>query len=671
MSSFVCTYTSSYDPGQVAALCETLSIQPLTARALIRRGLAEPDDARQFMEPEPQALFDPFDMHDMDKAVARLQRAIHNQETICIYGDYDADGICAVAILLDCFSALTDRARLYIPSRHVEGYGLNMAAVQELHAEGVDLIVTVDNGVSAFEEIALCSALGMDVIVTDHHNLPEKLPSCDAVVLPPDDACGAGVALRLARALAEDERLDRWLPLAALATVADIVPLVGDNRRVVKRGLSLIEENLGLRALLRAARNREGTVDATTLAFILAPRLNAAGRLGDAARGVSLLLAKDATTADALAAELNEANDERRRIEAEIQSQAEAMIAEGEGIYDRAILLCHAGWNIGVIGIVASRLVETQHRPVILFSESADGMLTGSGRSIGSVDLHEALAACAKHFIHFGGHAGAAGITMKRDAFADFSTDFLAFLEAHYHESAFSKIQAYDEIVKLEDLSLAAVSELQRLAPFGEGNPEPIYRLCGVKLSDLKNMGKDEKHISARACQLKASLRLVGFGFGERFSELKEEAEDWSILVRPAINSYAGMMSVELILVDAASEEKLFNDFFVRILYNGLCTGDYDYFRACAGDEGRFHDAAMRRMYIDLRVYIGTDGCTPDALLRHFDRESLCAFVVFLELGFFVFEEDTIRLVPEAGQRSLFESKVYCLLTTGNGREET
>lgn len=670
MSPFVCTYTGSYDPESIRILCETLGIQPLTARALIRRGLEEPEDARLFMEPEPQTLFDPYDMHDMDKAVARLQSAIQTKENICIYGDYDADGICAVAILLDCFSSLTDRVTTYIPSRHMEGYGLNTAAVEELHAKGVDLIVTVDNGVSAFEEIALCTSLGMDVIVTDHHNLPDKLPSCDAVVLPPDDACGAGVALRLARALAGDERLDRWLPLAALASVADIVPLVGDNRTVVKRGLPLIEENTGLRALLRTARGKEGAVDATTLAFILAPRLNAAGRLGDAMRGVSLLLSADATAADALAAELNEANDERRRVEAKILSQAETMLAQGKGLYERAVLLRHADWNIGVVGIVASRLVETLHRPVILFCESPDDTLTGSGRSIGSVDLHEALAACAKHFIHFGGHAGAAGITMKREAYADFCQDFLAFLEAQYEPEDFSHVQAYDEMVRLEDLSLAAVSELQRLAPFGEGNPEPVYRLCGVRLSELKRMGKDEKHISARANQCKVSLRLVGFGFGERLTELKEAA-DWSILVRPAINAYAGMMSVELILVEAAPEEKLFDDFFVKILYNEFCTGDCDYFRACVGDGVSFDDAAMRRMYIELRVYIGTEGCTPVALLRQFDRESLCAFAVFLELGFFVFEEGIIRVVPEAGQRALLESKVYRLLTAGNGREET
>lgn len=670
MSGFVCTYPKPYDEANIRALCEALSIQPLTARALVRRGLESPEDARLFIEQEPQTLLDPFCMHDMEKAVSRLQTAVKNDENICIYGDYDADGICAVAILLDCFSAFTDRVTAYIPSRHAEGYGLNTEAIHVLHGQGVDLIVTVDNGVSAFDEIALCTSLGMDVIVTDHHNLPDKLPLCAAVVLPPDDACGAGVALRLARAFAGDGRLDRWLPLAALATVADIVALVGDNRVVVKRGLPLIEENLGLRAMLRTARSREGAVDATTLAFILAPRLNAAGRLGDAMRGVSLLLSEDAASADVLAAELNEANDERRRVEAEILSQAEGMLAEDLGLYERAILLCHADWNIGVVGIVASRLVETLNRPAILFCENPDGTLTGSGRSIGSVDLYEALSACSKHFMHFGGHAGAAGVTMKRESFADFCADFLTFLEANYGPEDFSRLQAYDEIVGLEGLSLAAVSELQRLAPFGEGNPEPVYRLCGVRFSDLKGMGKDEKHIQARACHRRTSLRLVGFGFGERLSELKDGA-DWSILVRPAINTYAGMMSVELILIDAAPEEKLFNDFFVKILYNGLCTGDYEYFRACVGDEEGFGDAAMRRMYIDLRVYIGTEGCAPDALLGQFNREALCAFIVFWELGFFVFEEDHIRLMPGAVQRSLADSKVYCLLTAGNGREET
>ncbi len=672
MNGFHCAYSGEYDPTTVETLCGALSIQPLTARALIRRGLTEASDAERFLHPEELELSDPFAMPNMRAALERLRKAFTEDENICVYGDYDADGVCATAILLDCFSVYSERVQAYIPSRHSEGYGLHEEAVRKLHARGVNLIVTVDNGISALEEVALCTSLGMDVIVTDHHSRPERLPDCSAVVVPEDGACGAGVALRLARALCGDTRLSRWLPLAAVATVADVVPLTGDNRAVVARGIPWIEDNLGLNALLHAAGNGDNAVDASTLAFLLAPRLNAAGRLGDAMRGVSLLTTEDRHAAETLAAELDGVNAKRRSIEAEIYAEAEGMLSlEDEGVR-RAILLSSTGWNVGVIGIVASRMSERHHCPVILFSDAGDGILSGSGRSAGRIDLYAALSACSKHFMRFGGHKGAAGITMAREAFETFSADFREFLRLHYDASDFVLAKDYDERLCLSELTLSAVAELKCLAPFGEGNPEPVYRIDGVRLSELRGIGHDGSHISARAGDGSASLRLVGFGFGERLEEFKTNADDsLSILVRPSIHTYRGMESVELVLTAAETSQKLFDDFFMNVLYNSFCMENLDFPYASDGGAARFDGDSMRRMYLQLRKCVGTGGCRVEELLARFDRPALCALLVFLELGFFSCHEALVTLSPGVQKRALTDSRLYRRLQSKDEREDS
>lgn len=669
MSRFLCTYSGAYDADTVSLLCEGLRIQPLAARALIRRGLTKLEDAERFLHPDLLPLADPFDMEDMQRAVRRLQDAFAGNESICVYGDYDADGICATAILLDCFAKYTAHAFAYIPSRHDEGYGLHEGAVRALHERGVQLIVTVDNGVSAHREIRLCGELGMDVIVTDHHTKPSQLPACAAVVTPDDDACGAGVALRLARALSGDDGLNRWLPMAAVATVADIVPLEGDNRVLVARGLPLIEENLGLRALLRAAGGAEDAVNATTLAFLLAPRLNAAGRLGDAMRGVALLLAKDLHTADRLAAELNDANARRRVIEGEMLAEAEAMLEAFPQPGGQAVLLCHTDWNVGVIGIVASRLSEKRHCPTVLFREDENGILTGSGRSAGEINLYEALSACSQHFIRFGGHAGAAGITMRKACFESFCADFCAYLASHYDVEAFLPAQCYDETIPLGELTLSAVAELNLLAPFGEKNPEPVYRIRDLRLTELKRMGQGGRHISARACGQNASLRAVGFGWGERFEELRT-GERWTLLARPSVHSYRGMESVELMISGVQNEEKLFDDFFMNVLYNSVCVEDLDFSGACAGKDLHFDDAAIRRLYTVLQNSMDADGCPINVLISRCGREEKCALLVFCELGFFIREGDWIRPAQSMEKRTLAESRIYRRLQSKDIRED-
>ncbi|MDO4572512.1 MAG: single-stranded-DNA-specific exonuclease RecJ, partial [Clostridia bacterium] len=595
-------------------------------------------------------------------------RAFREGESICIYGDYDADGICATAILLDCFSEYSGRVTARIPSRHGEGYGLCESAVRALAASGVGLIVTVDNGVSAHAEIALAKELGVDVVVTDHHSLPDRLPECAAVVTPGDAACGAGVALRLARALSGDARLGRWLPLAALATVADLVPLTGDNRVMVARGLPLIEELPGLRALLRAAANGDRPVTASTLAFLLAPRLNAAGRLEDAMRGVELLLAEDIDTADRLAAALNELNSRRRAIEAEILAEAEAMFDEAEVRRSHALLLRRAGWNPGVIGIVASRLCETLHCPVLLFSEGADGLLTGSGRSVEGVHLFRTLTACRERFIRYGGHAGAAGVTMRAEEFEAFCADFLRELALRYDDAAFEPCLRYDETVELSELGLSAVQELRLLEPFGEGNPEPLYRLDGVRLAELRAMGQDGRHVSARAVSGGFTLRAVGFGFGNRLEALRGGGL-WTLLARPSLNQYRGMCAVELMLTEALPAEKLLRDFFVNVLYNSLCVEACGFLGAFARESGAFQRDSMRSMYRRLRDGMA-EGLEPRSAAERFSAEELCALLVFMELDFFAFDGKLLRHRPGAAPKALSDSRLYRLIRSNEEREE-
>ena len=470
MTRFYPSYSGSYDGGLVSALTEGLGVSELTARALIRRGVDSHAAGEAFLRPSEEQLLDPYLLPDMDRAVARILLAVERGEQICVYGDYDADVVCATAILLRCLRSMGATAVPYIPSRQTEGYGMNPEAVRRLAGRYVKLIVTVDNGLSAFDEIALCSNLGVDVVITDHHSVGRELPACCAVVsasrrdsaYPNPYLCGAGAAFQLARALlpAADHRDD--LALAAVATVADVVPLVGENRAIVALGLSGVPEQRGLAALLKVAGAQDRETDARTLAFTVAPRLNAAGRIGDAMRCVELLLTDEPRRAEQLAASLDEDNTARKTVEGEIFDAA----ATGLDTAARALIACGEGWNPGVVGIVASRLCEKYHRPAILFSEK-DGVLVGSGRSPAGIDLYRTLTGLSKYFIRYGGHARAAGMTLAAENYVAFRADFLKAMDG-YAESCFEPSYGYEEALSLPELSLPGVKELAMLAPFGE-----------------------------------------------------------------------------------------------------------------------------------------------------------------------------------------------------------
>ncbi len=660
------------DPALVEEITQTSGVSVLAARALIRRGVSSVADAEHFLAPTAKDLLDPYLLPDMERAVTRIREAIACKETVCVYGDYDADGICSTAMLVKRLAMLGAHVQFYIPNRHSEGYGMNEEAVRKLKARGVSLIVTVDNGISAFNEIALCGALGMDVVITDHHSVGKTVPECVAVVAasrkdatyPNRYLCGAGVALKLIAALCNGVFSNEELALAAIATIADVVPLTGENRAIVSLGLQHLLSVPGLAALLNAAGFSDSTPDEQTVSFILAPRLNAAGRMATAMDGVELLLGTDPERARALAEQLNVYNLKRKEAENAILEEAERQL-EAQGREEHVLLLAHPDWNPGVIGIVASRLCERFHLPVILFAEQ-DGVMTGSGRSIEGVDLFENLTVFSHLFVRYGGHARAAGVTIAAERYESFREQFIAHIEKSYQPEDFYPSYPYDEALEFSELTTERVRELKRLSPFGEGNPEPVFRFNAVRFASLRAIGKDEKHFSASAVQADRVLRVVAFNKSELLEPLTTAA-DWDFIGKPSINEYRGSATVELFWVCAnASTEKVavFNAFFEQCLYNENCSEEQlrEWFLSCRfSDVLDISDVRMRSYYRALQTAIAPQPRTLNSLIRALKTEELLALCVFSQLSFFVFEPET-QLVSFAGttqSRSLDESALY------------
>ncbi len=489
------------------------------AAMLARRGLLDDASIAAYLHPEAQPLPDPFAMQDMERAVLRIRTAIAAGERICVYGDYDTDGVCATAILTDALHRLGANVTYLLPSRQGEGYGLNIRAVDEMHADGVGLIVTVDNGISAHAEIEHAKQLGVDTVITDHHRCHETLPNASAIVCASradQDAslrclCGAAVAMLLVTALGADA--GRYLPIAALATMADVVPLQAINRTIVKKGLPLVAGHPALAALLEAAGVHDVTGE-STLSFILAPRINAAGRMGDATRAVRLLLSENETERREIATELETENVRRRAEEQRIFAEAEAQITEKE---PRILVLRGSDWNTGVIGIVASRLVERHHCPALLFSE-VNGALIGSGRSVPAVDLFALLTRHQGLFTRFGGHRLAAGATLLPERFETLQTELQSDLFKTFPQGLPQEPLRYEDRLALSDVTLAFAKELTLLSPFGEENRVPLFCVEGA-LSGVRRIGRDGMHLAARLSDGATELRLVAFGMGERYAQ--------------------------------------------------------------------------------------------------------------------------------------------------------
>jgi single-stranded-DNA-specific exonuclease len=509
----------------------------LAARVLARRGFGDPAAARRFLSPSLADLHSPALLRDMEPAVDRLLAAIRNHEKILIYGDYDVDGTLAVILLLKTIELAGGSAGYHVPHRLKDGYGMRAEVVEQAAAEGVRLIVSVDTGIRAAAVVERAGELGIDVIVTDHH-LPESaLPRALAVLNPnrPDcaypekDLCGAGVAFKLAQGLVA--RLD-WAPakvqrisasllkLVAIATVADVVPLTGENRAMVKHGLAGLSDprNPGLRALFQVAGLTAGAAPtARQVAFQIGPRVNAAGRMDTAQKVIELFLTGDSGRAEALARELNEHNTERRRTEA---VTLDACLGAPEDQSAAALVYYGADWHRGVLGIVASRLVERLHRPVfVLGRDEESGMAQGSGRSVDGFHLLEALESMPGLFARFGGHRHAAGVTLEPARVGEFRRRFADYAATRLAPEDFLPSHTVDATAELRELTENAVDGVLRLGPFGHGNREPLFLAAGVEVAAPPLLMK-EKHLRVAFRQAGRSVTLKGWNLAARAAEL-------------------------------------------------------------------------------------------------------------------------------------------------------
>ena len=529
-------------------------ISPRLAALLYNRGCKTAQEMERFLNPSADQLFDPMLYVDMDKAVERIRAAMDRGETICVFGDYDTDGVAAAAILYHSLREAGAKVSYRIPSRHGEGYGLSFSAVTELAEDGTTLIITVDNGVKANEEITLAKTYGMDVVVTDHHKCGESLPVCAAVLChtradntyPNPDLAGAGVALKLCEALFGRETAAKYIPLAGLATVADMVPLLGENRALAALALRMIN-----RGSARWDWGSWGNISTEAAApfvpgiFPLALRLGSTRQDAWTRRGicVELLCTDDAVRAEEIAEKLEKLNQLRQAEESRITQEAVARIEEMDLTEQRSIVLLDESWNVGVVGIAASRIASRYYRPTLLLTQR-DGLLTGSARSIDGVDLYGALAANAAYFLRYGGHAYAAGVTMEPDKLADLSEALEATL-AELPAELFLPRTFYECEAELKELTLDLADELAQLAPFGEGNPRPTFRTDGLLLNGLRRMGSDASHLKANAMKGGCFGKVVAFGMGNRFEEIND-MERCDIVYAVDVNEWNGMRSLQM-----------------------------------------------------------------------------------------------------------------------------
>ena len=541
---------------QVRDLALALSLDEVTASVLVRRGYAEPGEARTFLEGAFPG-HDPFALGDMHEAVAEIRTAVDAGSRICVHGDYDADGICATALAVLLLREIGADVAWHLPSRFEEGYGLNGSTLTRLAEEGFDLVLTVDCGITAVAEVEHARSLGLSVVVTDHHRPADAFPACPVVATlkgsyPFPGLCGTGVVWKLAEALLVGGHpfLERHLDLVALATVADVVPLLDENRAIARAGLRRLAQTSkpGLRALMRVAHVDPATVDESSIGFRLAPRINASGRLCRPEAALALLLTDDAQQASALADELEGLNRERQVIEERILRDAVEQIEAWPEPRRRQRGYVAAGenWHEGVIGIVASRLVERYNRPVVLIA-GAEGDWKGSGRSVSTFDLHAALAACASELERFGGHRAAAGLSIKPDRVAAFAAAFAAHADEVLSEADLTSSTHVDAIVPGAKLTLGLCAELSRLAPFGLGNPGVILLVDGCELADLQTVG-DGKHLRFRVRQRgRDAGSAIAFGRGAELDRLRRPGR-YDVAFRLQENRWNGVTSPQLLV---------------------------------------------------------------------------------------------------------------------------
>jgi len=567
-----------HDAPRVESLIGASKLPPIVAQLLVSRGVYSADDAARFMDTKLTSLRDPQELPGVPQACKRLMDAVHGKTPIVIYGDYDADGMTGAAILVNCLRLLDADVSYHVPNRLEEGYGLNADAIRRLAQRGKKLIVSVDCGIASVECADLCRQLGVSLIITDHHQMGDRLPDADAIVHPrlPGTAypfgelCGAGVAFKLAWALCQSHCgqkkvsppmkrfLMQSLALAAIGTVADVVPLLDENRVLVNHGLRAMRQQPlpGLAELMRLTKlDTASELTTESIAFTLAPRLNAAGRLGQAQLGIELLTIDAGERASALAEYIHSLNDSRDKLQRSVQLAAGKQAREEfDPENDAALVLAGVGWHAGVIGVVAGKLADQYSKPVIVLSLDPSGKLdaTGSGRAgVEGVDLHAALSECRDRLVRFGGHRAAGGLTIRESDVEAFRGDFCEAIARQWVDGQITPTLRIDAEAPLGQLNLATMKQIEMLAPFGAGNPRPVLMGRGIELdAPAKTMGSTGRHLSVRLRQGGKVLRAVAFGAAQWCDELNQCDGPIEIAYRPVINEFRGYRSVEMHLVD-------------------------------------------------------------------------------------------------------------------------
>lgn len=557
------------DNALASTMAKQLKLLPLTAQFLINRGLVDADAASSYLRPSLADIPDPFLMKDMDRVVERVRAALNGREKIAVWGDYDVDGTTASALLYLFFKELGVEIVTYMPGRHTEGYGLNTAGLQRLKDAGVSLVITVDCGSSDHEAAAFAASIGIDLIITDHHEIPQ-VPAAYAVLNPKQRQCaypfkglaGVGVAFCLLLALrarlrgtdwfaGAEPNLKRYLDLVCIGTVADVVPIVGVNRALVSWGLRELASTSrpGLKALIEVSRLRPGVITAQDIAFRLAPRINAAGRLSSADMALRLLTTQSASEASSVALSLDAANVERQKIEGDILK--EALLMHGATDPGKAVVLAAEGWNPGVIGIVASRLVERLARPVVMIAIEG-GVGKGSARGIKSFDLLAGLAACGHLLTRFGGHKAAAGLSVTQDNLALFRDEFVRYAESVIVDDDLVPEVRLDASVTMADLNDRLVDEIASLAPFGSGNHEPLLCLTGAEIASTEVVGAGHLRFNIRNGGRGGARSGIGFGLAS-FHPI--QGHGYSIACAPYMDEWQGMRTLKLRITDVRPQD--------------------------------------------------------------------------------------------------------------------
>jgi single-stranded-DNA-specific exonuclease len=547
---------SDCDAPVARSLAQELALSETTARVLVRRGLAEPTAARAFLEGDAPG-HDPFLLGDMAAACDAIRGAVADGKRICVHGDYDVDGICATALAVLILRELGAKVEWHLPSRFEEGYGVSRQTLSRLAAEECGLVLTVDCGITAVEEIAEAKAAGLEVVVTDHHRPSETLPDCPVVGTRPSkypfpELCGTGVVYKLGQALlgADNEVLERQLDLVALATIADVVPLVDENRALAIAGLRALArtQKPGLRALMDAARVDPATVDEGAVGFRLGPRINAAGRLCRPVDALELLLTDDREQARRLAERLEVLNRDRQAVEQRILREAIAKVEEWPEARRRrrGYVIADESWHEGVIGIVASRLAERFNRPVVLLA-AADGGWKGSGRSIPAFDLHGGLAACSDLLERWGGHRAAAGLSVAAERLDAFVEAFAAHADAMLDDADLEPVTFVDAVVSPRELTLELAAELARLAPFGLGNAGVVLLLAGCEIAEPSAVGEG-RHLRFRVRERgRDAGSAIAFGMGPQLDRLRRVGA-YDVAFRLEENRWNGTVAPQLVV---------------------------------------------------------------------------------------------------------------------------